>query len=122
MVYILVFILVCDDFSAGATAQILEPPHNQTVPVNSVAIFICKTIGLVSWNIEGFTYELSLEAPTIIDLFRVQGFTLDRKNKSLLLVNTTLINRRTSIHCKTGQSLIALNETSEVAVLTVFGE
>ena len=113
---------MCYDLSAGTTAQILEPPLNRTVPVNSIVIYICKTIGLVGWNIDGFTSVLSLEAPATIDLFREQGFTLDSNNKSVLLVNTTLRNRRTIIRCQTGQNLIALNETSEVAVFTVFGE
>ena len=101
----------------------MEPPRNQTVPVNSVAQFTCITIGLVAWKIDGISSELSLQdANATINLFRKEGFTVVNDNKSVLLVNTTIRNYRTSIRCQTGPNRVNLNMTSEVAVLRVFGE
>ena len=101
----------------------MEPPHNQTVPVNSVARFTCITTGLVAWKIDGISSELSVQdAAETINLFHTKGFTVINNNKSVLLVNTTIRNYTASIHCHTGPNRIELDETSEVAVLTVFGE
>ena len=91
--------------------------------MNSVARFTCVTTGLVAWTIDGISSELSLQdAVETINLFRTQGFTVLSNNKSVLLVNTTIRNYRASIRCQTGPNRLTLNDTSEVAVLTVFGE
>ena len=110
--------------SSGTTSRIVEPPHDQTVPVNSVAKFTCRTTGLVVWIIDGAVSSLlSLrDGNETVNLFRMEGFTLDSENKSVLLVNATIRNNKTSIRCRTGPNRITAHETSEEVVFTVFGK
>ena len=103
--------------STGAAAQIMEPPHNQTVPVNSVARFTCRNASFVVWQINS-TQLLSDE---FVETFRVQGFRVDSQNDSVLLANATLENNKTSITCVAGPSPTAL-VPSGTAVLIVFGK
>ena len=102
----------------------MEPPHDQTVPVNSVAKFTCRTTGIVVWIIDGAVRStLSLVDPNeTVNHFRMEGFTLDSEKKSVLLVNATIRNNKTSICCQTGPNRITPNETSEEVVFTVFGK
>ena len=44
----------------GNAQQILEPPHSQTVPVNSVARLNCRTTNFVVWKIA----EMQLSSDT----------------------------------------------------------
>ena len=101
----------------GNTQQILEHPQNQTVPVNSVTRFTCRTTNFVVWEID----DGRLSSDTAKD-FKQLGFTVDRENESVLLVNATHENNGTKIFCRTGSRRARPNVTSEVAVLTVFGE
>ena len=103
--------------SAGNAQQIVEHPQNQTVPVNSVVRFTCRTTSFVVWEING-TQLASDNAEDIKQL----GITVENENESVLLVNATLRNNRTRILCRTGSNPASLSVTSEVAVLTVFGE
>ena len=101
----------------GNAQQILEHPQNQTVPVNSVARFTCTTTNFVLWQID----ETQLSSDSAED-FKELGFTVDSENESVLLVNATQKNNGTKILCRTGLSRAMTDVTSEVAVLTVFGE
>ena len=95
----------------------MEHPQNQTVPVNSVARFTCRTTNFVLWEING--------APLSSDsagAFEKLGITVENENETVLLVNVTLENNGTRILCRTGLDRASLSVTSEVAVLTVFGE
>ena len=103
--------------SAGNAQQIVEPPQNQTVPVNSVARFTCRTTSFVVWEIDGA--QLSSDSAEVFKRF---GITVENENQSVLLVNATLENNRKTILCQIGLNRASLNVTSEVAVLTVFGE
>ena len=105
--------------SAGNAQQIVEHPQNQTVPVNSVARFTCRTTIYVVWQIG----EIQLSSDNA-ELFKQRGITdkYDQENESVLLVNATLKNNGTRILCRTGLDLTRLDVTSEAAVLTVFGE
>ena len=102
--------------SAGNAQQIVEHPQNQTVPVNSVVRFTCRTTSFVVWEIDAIQFLSAVED------FKQLGFTVDGENESVLLVNATRENNGTKILCRTGSSRARPNVTSEVAVLTVFGE
>ena len=95
----------------------MEPPQNQTVPVNSVVRFTCRTTSFVLWNINGA--QLSSDN---IGVFKQRGITIENENESVLLVNATQVNNGTRILCITGLDRTRLDVTSEAAVLTVFGE
>ena len=111
---------------AGNTPQIVEPPHNQTLPVNSVARFTCITIDVVVWEIKtvdsNFSTRLSLQVPDEGVNLLQRGITVDSGNKSVLLVNATLETNRTNVHCLTGKNLLNLRVMSNTATLIVFGE
>ena len=114
--------------SAGNAARIVEPPHNQTLPVNSVARFTCITIDIdiVVWEIKpvdsNFSTMLSLEIPDEGVNLLQRGITIDSGNKSVLLVNATLENNKTNVRCLTGKNLLNLAVMSDTATLIVFGE
>ena len=95
----------------------MEPPQNQTVPVNSVARFTCRTTSFVVWQING-----SQLASDNAEIFKRFGIRIENENESVLLVNATLRNNGTRILCITGLDRTRLDVTSEAAVLTVFGE
>ena len=95
----------------------MEHPQNQTVPVNSVVRFTCRTTSFMVWEING--------APLSSDsagAFKQLGITVENENETVLLVNATLENNGTRILCRTGLDRASLSVTSEVAVLTVFSE
>ena len=103
---------------AGTAAQILEPSQNQTLPVNLVARYACRTTSVVVWQINN-TQLLSDE---IIQNFRNRNVIVDIENQSVLLVNATFRNNGTRISCLTGPSHFDLRSSSATSVLTVFGE
>ena len=103
---------------AGTAAQILEPPQNQTVPVNSVARYACRTTGVVVWQIN----NTQLSSNELIQGFRNRSVIVDIVNDSVLLVNATLRNNGTRISCQTGPDRYNLRPSSTTSVLTVFGE
>lgn len=102
----------------------MEPPHNQTLPVNSVARFTCITIDIVVWEIKpvdsNISTRLSLEIAAVNLLQR--GIIVDSGNKSVLLVNATLENNETNVRCLTGENVLNLRVMSDTATLIVFGE
>jgi len=100
--------------AAGIATQILVSPRNQTVPVDSVARFTCRTTSFVVWQVNN-AQLLSM----FIETFRLRGITLDGENGSVLLVNATLRNNGTKFLCLTGSEL---NVTSKIVIMTVFGE
>ena len=102
--------------SAGNAQQIVEYPQNQTVPVNSVVRFTCRTTSFVVWEIDAIQFLSAVED------FEKLGFTVDSENESVLLVNATQENNGSKIVCRTGSSRARPNVTSEMAILTVFGE
>ena len=103
--------------SAGNAQQIVEHPQNQTVPVNSVVRFTCRTTSFIVWEIN----ETQLSSDNA-EVFKQRGITVENENESVLLVNATLENNGTSILCRTGSNRASLSVTSEVAFLIVFGE
>ena len=105
---------VCYYPSLATATQIVVPPQNQTVPVNSVARFTCRTTSFVVWQVNN-AQLLSM----FIETFRLRGITLDGENGSVLLVNATLRNNGAKIFCITGSEL---HVTSKIAIMTVFGE
>ena len=113
------YVCICLYFyeSAGNAQQIVEHPQNQTAPVNSVVRFTCRTTSFVLWEING----AQLSSDNAED-FKQRGITVENENESVLLVNATLRNNGTKISCLTGLDRTSLNVTSEVAVLTMFGE
>ena len=104
----------------------MEPPHNQTLPVNSVARFTCITIDIVVWEIKTvdshFSTRLLLEIPSAGVNLLQRGINVDSGNKSVLLVNATLENNETNVRCLTGKDLLNLRVMSDTATLIVFGE
>jgi len=105
-------VLCCFILSA---AQVVESLRNQTVSVNSVARFICRTAGLVVWRINDT--QLSSESA---GRFRMRGIHADGENGSVLLVNASIDYNGTIIHCLTGEitDLMVIG----TAFLIVFGE
>ena len=103
---------------AGTAAQILEPPQNQTVPVNSVAIYACRTTSVVVWQIN----NTQLLSDGLIQGFRNRNVIVDIENVSVLLVNATFRNNGTRISCLTGPNRFDLRSSNTTSVLTVFGE
>ena len=103
---------------AGTAAQILEPPQNQTVPVNSVARYACRTTSVVVWLIN----NTQLLSDGLIQGFHNRNVIVDIENQSVLLVNATLRNNGTKISCLTGPNHFHLKISSTISVLTVFGE
>ena len=65
--------------------------------------------------------QLFPDSPSAVDALAMQGIRVESGNVSVLLVNASLSNNRTSILCRTGPNLGDLIE-SRTAVLTVFGE
>ena len=65
--------------------------------------------------------QLTPDSPSAVDAFAMQGIRVDNESVSVLLVNASLMNNRTSLLCRTGPNPIDLTE-SRTAVLTVFGE
>ena len=112
-------IFVCHYQSAGTASQVVEFPRDQTVPLNSVARFTCRTAHSVVWQI-GNSY-LFPDSPSSVNDLAMQGIRVESGNVSVLLVNVSLSNNRTSILCRAGPNTINLTE-SRTAVLTVFGE
>ena len=105
--------------SAGTASQNNEFPHDQTVPVNSVTRFTCRTAYSVVWQIgNGYLFPDSLSS---VNDLAMQGIRVESGNVSVLLVNASLSNNRTSILCRAGPNPGNLTE-SRTAVLTVFGE
>ena len=105
--------------SAGTASQAVEFPRDQTVPVNSVARFTCRTAHSVMWQIgNGYLFPDSLSS---VNDLAMQGIRVESGNVSVLLVNASLSKNRTSILCRAGPNLGNLTE-SRTAVLTVFGE
>ena len=104
--------------STGTASQV-EFPCDQTVPLNSVARFTCRTAHSVVWQIDNG--HLFPDSPSAVDAFAMQGIRVDIENVSVLLVNASLSKNRTSILCRAGPNPSDLNE-SRTAVLTVFGE
>ena len=113
------YVCICLYFyeSAGNAQQIVEHPQDQTVPVNSVVRFTCRTTSFVVWEING----VSLSSDNAED-FKRFGIRIENGNESVLLVNATLTSNGIRILCRTGLDRTRLDVTSEVAVLTVFGE
>ena len=114
---------VCYYPSLATATQIVVPPQNQTVPVNSVARFTCRTTSFVVWQIDDG--RLMSDSPTsVATAFQLRGFrvTVDSNNDSVLLVNATLENNRTNVTCLTGPDVSRPNVMSTTAILTVFGE
>ena len=105
--------------SAGIASQNNEFPRDQTVPVNSVARFTCRTAGSIVWQINNG--QLFPDSPSAVDTFAMQGIRVENGNVSVLLVNASLSKNRTSILCRAGPNLSDLTD-SRTAVLTVFGE
>ena len=100
----------------GAAVQIVESPQNQTVPLDSVTRFTCRTTGFLVWQIDNV--QLSPNSPVAANIHS-RGIRVDSANQSVLLANATLRNNKTRILCLTGPEL---NVTSKIALLIVFGE
>ena len=98
-----------------SAAQVVESPTNQTVPVNSVARFVCRTAGFTAWRIND-TQITSDSAES----FRMLGIQVNGENGSVLLVNASIDYNGTIIHCLTGE-IIDLKVIG-TAFLIVFGE
>ena len=112
-------IFVCHYQSAGTASQVVEFPRDQTVPLNSVARFTCRTAHSVVWQIgNGYLFP---DSPSSVDALAMQGIRVENGNVSVLLVNASLSKNRTSILCRAGPNPGNLTE-SRTAVLTVFGE
>ena len=112
-------IFICHYQSAGTASQVVEFPRDQTVPLNSVARFTCRTAHSVVWQIgNGYLFP---DSPSSVNNLAMQGIRVESGNVSVLLVNASLSNNRTSILCQAGPNTINLTE-SRTAVLTVFGE
>jgi len=99
-----------------SAAQVVESLSNQTVPVNSVARFVCRTAGLVVWRINDT--QLSSDSA---ESFRMRGIQVDGENGSVLLVNASIDYNGTIIHCLTGE-ITDLMVIGRTAFLIVFGE
>ena len=112
---------VCYYPSLATATQIVVPPQSQTVPVNSVARFTCRTTAFVVWQINNA--QLISDSPTsVANAFQLRGIGVDSDNDSVLLVNATLENNGTNVTCLTGPDCTRLNVMSTTAILTVFGE
>ena len=100
---------------ADMEPKIVEPPDNQTVAVNSVAKFICRTTSFVVWQIN--SVQLSSDSR---EAFHKRGIRTE--NESVLLVNASLDNEGVNIACLTGPDRTRLDVKSTIAVLAVFGK
>ena len=111
---------VCYHQSVGTATQIVVPPRNQTVPVNTVTRFTCRTTSFVVWQIDNA--QLVSDSPKSVATFQMRGIRVDSDNDSVLLVNATLENNGTNVTCLTGPDVSRPNVMSTTAILTVFGE
>ena len=105
----------------------MEPPRNQTVPVNSVVSFTCTTLtDVLEWEVtvDNITIAFSLGYQSRqVTLLEQRGIRIESDNKSVLLVNATLKNNGMNIRCLTGQpNDLQLSVKSNTAILIVFGE
>lgn len=100
--------------------KIVEPPDNQTLPVNSVARFICKTTSFVVWQIDGV--QLSSDNKEAFHKRGISKRGIRTENESVLLVNASLDNDGVNIICLTGLDRTMLDVKSTIAILAVFGE
>ena len=108
---------VCYYPSLATATQIVVPPQSQTVPVNSVARFTCRTTSFVVWQINNG--RLMSDSPTSVAAFQLRGIRVDSDNDSVLLVNATLKNNGTNVTCLTGPDRTRLNVISTTAILRV---
>ena len=107
--------------SIATATQIVVPPQNQAVPVNSVARFTCRTTGFVVWQVNNG--RLTSDSPTsVANAYQLRGIRVDSDNDSVLLVNATLENNGTNVTCLTGPDVSRPNVMSKTAILRVFGE
>ena len=121
MAVLLIFLV-----SIAATGNlILQPPISQTAPVNSVAVFTCRVIGMLVWEVNGGQIQNEVAKESLCNMHGVciNGTldTSDEESESVLLVNATEQNNNTTVKCLAFEDFVLIEE-SEVAVLKVFGK
>ena len=110
---------------SAAEGLILEAPTDQTVPVNSTAMFSCRVTGFLVWRFNGLE----------ITSMRQDGFcstrgvcvngTLDDspdETESLLLVAAIEENNNSTIQCLASETDISTPEESDIVILKIFGK
>ena len=99
---------------------------DQTVPINSTAVFSCRVTGFLVWEID----EVQIRSDTARAAFCsgrgvcVNG-TLDDspdETESVLLVAANDLNNGSTIRCLASESITSPSEGSEAAVLITFGK
>ena len=111
-------------FSISAASLILNPPVDQTVPVNSTAVFSCRVNGFLVWEID----KRDIGSDNAPNLCSIRGVcvngTLDDspdETESVLLVAANE-NNGSRIRCLAFETIISLVEASKVAALITFGK
>ena len=109
----------------SAASLILDPPVDQTVPVNSTAVFSCRVKGFLVWEIDTLEISDSRRDAFCIDRGVCVNGTLDSspdETESVLLVAANELNNGSTIRCLASETIVSPSEASEAAVLTTFGK
>ena len=109
----------------SAESLILNPPVDQTVPINSTAVFSCRVTGFLVWVIDAtqIRSDIARDAFCSGRGVCVNG-TLDNspdETESVLLVAANE-NNGSEIRCIASETITSASEESEVAVLITFGK
>ena len=109
----------------SAASLILDPPVDQTVPVNSTAVFSCRVTGFLVWEIDTLEISDSRRNAFCSDRGVCVNGTLDNspdETESVLLVAANELNNNSTIRCLASETIVSPAEASEAAVLTTFGK
>ena len=111
-------------FAAGFTRD----PVNQTVPVNTTALFSCTPEGADSASVSWSVYFPDVKKfyvdtdPDHTEILKARGFTFSYNDTaSFMNVSATALNNRTNSRCRIFHVVFS-SVFSEIAYLTVLGE
>ena len=111
-------------FAAGFT----KDPVNQTVPVNTTALFSCTPEGADSASVSWSVYFPDVKKfyvdtdPDHTEILKARGFTFSFNNTaSFMNVSATALNNGTDFRCRIFHVVFG-SMFSETAYLTVLGE
>ena len=118
-----------------SAAEILESPGNQTLPVNSTAVFTCTAAGFLFWR---FSHPFDTTLQNIPIVLEATEILLCSRNKvcingtidespdvtiSQLLITATRDNNGSKIQCSTANEPSTIpSESSDPVFLTVYGK
>ena len=103
----------------------MEAPTDQTVPVNSTAMFSCRVTGFLVWEVDGREITADRQNAFCSDRGVCVNVTLDNspdETDSLLLVAAIEENNGSMIRCLASETVTSAPEESDVVFLKIFGK